>query len=238
MTISVQTTTYGDAAVLAVPQVELSPADRWTYVHNLTRWLLDADLPGVLDAIPTYDRVLVEIDPIVTDHATVIAFIRTWATLVGDRVLDPIRPGHTYRIPVVYGGEAGPDLDRAAADLGTTADGLIRAHSELVHPIRCLAQAGSPMLDGTGLAGEVARRTDPRLQVPDGAVMLAGRQALIMPVASPSGWQIIGRTPLRLVDPTNPDLLDYRPGDVLSYRRIADTDWAEFEGMPLRDCRV
>lgn len=243
MHLRFQTIEYGDSSLMVVPDAD-HPAiagnveKTWTIVQNLTSWLLESGLPGVVDAIPTYDRVLVELDPARTDHQTVAAFISVWGSLIGDRSLEAVPPRHTYRVPVLYGGDAGPDLEIAADYLGLPADELVRAHVSLVHPIRVLAQGGGPMLYGLASRREVPRRKDPRVKVPAGAVMLAGRQALILPVESPSGWRIIGRTPVRVVDPESEDLVDHRPGDLLTYYQIAESDWDSLTALTLRDCRV
>ena len=226
----------GDAAL----RVVASSADReanWATVHALAEWLDAAGADGVHGAVPTYDSLLVEFDPGATSARQVRAFV-----LMGVRQLEftgaRARAPREFSVPVVYGGEYGPDLERVAELQQLPVEEIIRLHTTKAYVIRCLgAPAGSPMMDGPDFPFPVPRLKDPRLSVPAGAVSVAGRQAVIAPAAAPGGWCVIGQTPLSILDATAEPLVPYVPGDLLRFHRIQPQDFATYAGRKLEAAR-
>lgn len=106
-----------------------------------------------------------------------------------------------WKIPVCYGGEFGPDLESCATSLGLAPEQLIAKHTTNVYPVY-----GIGFLPGFLYLGDVpndiqvARRSEPRLKVSQGSVGLAGQQTGIYPQQSPGGWQLLGRTPVKLFE--------------------------------------
>lgn len=223
----------GDAAV-RVTAVGGDAERRWRAVHHLADALTGTGIAGVYGVVPTYESVLVEFDALTTDHRAVADVI--------DRVAAELRhtgpvpaPTRTFRVPVVYGGSHGPDLAFVADHLDLPASAVIARHTAHPLTIRCLgAPAGSPMMDGPAFGRPVPRLRTPRASAPAGAVAVAGHQAVIAPAASPGGWQIIGRTPLTLLDLTVDPFVSYRPGDAIQFFAIPAARWAEFADRPLR----
>ncbi|OFI37867.1 allophanate hydrolase [Arthrobacter sp. SW1] len=220
----------GDSAVRVVALSE-DPERNWETVHRLADWLDTCDAEGLHGAVPTYDSVLVEFDPAAVSAKQLRAFVQ-----LGLRQLDagsPAGPRH-FEVPVVYGGEFGPDLEDVAAQQGITADEVIALHSAKSYTIRCMgAPAGSPMMDGPDFPHPVPRLKDPRLSVPAGSIAVAGRQAVISPAVSPGGWCVIGRTPLTVLDLGRDPLVPYRPGDTLRFRRISREEFDGYAGRYL-----
>ena len=222
----------GDAAL----RVVATSPDRernWAAVHALAAWLETADVDGVHGAVPTYDSVLVEFDPYVTSARQIRAFV-----LLGMRQLDfvgvPVRTPREFEVPVVYGGEFGPDLQKVADHEGLPASEIIALHTAKSYVIRCLgAPAGSPMMDGPDFPLPVPRLKDPRLSVPAGAVSVAGRQAVIAPAVAPGGWCVIGQTPLTVLNPNKQPLVPYLPGDLLRFHEIPAADFERYAGLEL-----
>ncbi|WP_104060124.1 allophanate hydrolase subunit 1 [Arthrobacter sp. 4R501] len=222
----------GDAAL----RVVATSPDRernWAAVHALATWLETADVDGVHGAVPTYDSVLVEFDPYVTSARQIRAFV-----LLGMRQLDyvgaPARTPRQFDVPVVYGGEYGPDLQKVADHEGLSVAEIIALHTAKSYVIRCLgAPAGSPMMDGPDFPLPVPRLKDPRLSVPAGAVSVAGRQAVIAPASAPGGWCVIGQTPLTVLNPDKQPLVSYMPGDLLRFHEIPAAEFQRFAGLEL-----
>lgn len=222
----------GDAAVV-VRALHGDAADRWRMVHVLADLVEQAGLDGLHGVVPTYDSLLVEFDADRTDHKTVRRLL--------DQALQEIRPGESpvarprlFLVPVVYGGEYGPDLDLVASQLGITARQVIELHTAVPLTVRCLgAPVGAPMMDGPAFPGPVPRLPSPRVSVPPGSVAVAGRQAVICPMRSPGGWPLLGRTPLRVLDPGADPLTPYRPGDRLRFVPIEPRQWDEHDGALL-----
>jgi KipI family sensor histidine kinase inhibitor len=234
MTASTPVEVYesGDAAL----RVVATSPDRernWSAVHALAAWLETADVDGVHGAVPTYDSVLVEFDPYVTSARQIRAFV-----LLGMRQLDyvgaPARTPRQFDVPVVYGGEYGPDLQKVADHEGLSVSEIIALHTAKSYVIRCLgAPAGSPMMDGPDFPLPVPRLKDPRLSVPAGAVSVAGRQAVIAPASAPGGWCVIGQTPLTVLNPDKQPLVPYMPGDLLRFYELPADEFQRFAGREL-----
>ncbi|MHA7291665.1 5-oxoprolinase subunit B family protein [Arthrobacter sp. MDT3-24] len=222
----------GDAAL----RVVATSPDRernWASVHALAAWLDTADVDGVHGAVPTYDSVLVEFDPYVTSARQIRAFV-----LLGMRQLDyvgtPARTPRQFDVPVVYGGQHGPDLQKVADHQGLSVAEIIALHTAKSYVIRCLgAPAGSPMMDGPDFPLPVPRLKDPRLSVPAGAVAVAGRQAVIAPASAPGGWCVIGQTPLTVLNPNKQPLVPYMPGDLLRFHQLPAAEFQRFAGLAL-----
>lgn len=121
-------------------------------------------------------------------------------------------------IPVVYGGEAGPDLDAVARQNDLTPAQVVALHSSAEYIVYFLGfQPGFAYLGGLPDILATPRRAEPRLEVAAGSVGIGGSQTGIYPLATPGGWQIIGRTPLSLFNPgkSSPTLL--LPGDSVRF---------------------
>jgi inhibitor of KinA len=110
--------------------------------------------------------------------------------------------GKVVEVPVLYGGEFGPDLDDVARRTELTTDDVVRLHSLAEYTVYMIGFApGFPFLAGLPEQLAVPRRDSPRLAVPAGSVAIGGRQTGIYPLSTPGGWRIIGRTSLRLFRP-------------------------------------
>ncbi|QUH02274.1 allophanate hydrolase subunit 1 [Saccharopolyspora erythraea] len=221
----------GDSAVV-VKAVHGDANLRWQVVHNLADVLEEARLAGVHGLVPTYDSLLVEFDCTDTDHQAVR---RGLADALARLAEGPVeRASKLFVVPVVYGGEHGPDLPEVAAQLGLTEQKVIELHSGTALTVRCLgAPVGAPMMDGPPFPAPVARLASPRTSVPPGSVAVAGKQAVICPLRSPGGWPLLGRTPLRVLDLGSERLTPYRPGDRFRFVPIRPEQWDEHAGAPL-----
>lgn len=219
----------GDAALRVVATSGDSERD-WKTVHRLAEWLEVCGAEGLHGVVATYDSMLVEFDVLAVSARQMRAFVGLGMRQLALSPDDDDAP-RTFDVPVVYGGDYGPDLAAVAEQQGISADEVVHLHSSKTYVIRCLgAPAGSPMLDGPDFPHAVPRLKDPRLSVPAGAVSVAGRQAVIAPAVAPGGWRVIGQTPLSLLDIRREPLVPYRPGDVLRFRPIPEDDFAGYTG--------
>jgi KipI family sensor histidine kinase inhibitor len=122
--------------------------------------------------------------------------------------------GRTVEVPVWYGGEAGCDLEEVARRLGLSMDEVVSLHSQAEYGVEAIGFApGFPYLSGLPERLHLPRRDTPRTRIPAGSVGIGGAQTGVYPLETPGGWNLIGRTPLRLFDPgrAEPSLL--RVGD-------------------------
>lgn len=176
---------------------------------------------GALDIVPAFGAAAVHFDPTQTSAEAVAE----WANLqaANDSHISP----RTVEIPVVYGGEFGPDLDEIAQRAGLSVDEVVRRHSSAEYTVGAVGfQPGFGYLEGLPAELHTPRRATPRTAVPAGAVGIGGPYTGVYPQASPGGWNLIGRTPLAMFDEARdePSLLRY--GDRVRFRAI---DAAEFE---------
>ena len=220
---------YGDAGLLVEPGGDHDQA--WAAAQGLAGSLADDPPAGVVDVVASFRHAFVVFDPVLTDHATVEAVLRTRL----DREA-PARTPRTFSVPVLYGGEAGPDLPDVADELGMTPDELVALHSGDTWVLRFV---GSPVAalfaDVPALPAEVPRMRSPRTRIPPGSVAVSGRQSMVYPVPSPGGWRLLGRTPVTLFDLADPDLVTYRPGDRVRFVPIEADDWDDHTGRLVPD---
>ncbi|MFF2299145.1 allophanate hydrolase subunit 1 [Arthrobacter sp. NPDC058127] len=222
----------GDSALRVVALAEASE-DNWLTVHRLADWLESCGAEGLHGAVPTYDSVLVEFDPVLVSARQVRAFVKLGLLEMGRSAGTEATP-REFDVPVVYGGDYGPDLEKVAEYQGISTEEVIRFHTEKTYTVRCLgAPAGSPMMDGPAFPKPVPRLKDPRLSVPAGAVAVAGRQAVIAPASAPGGWCVIGQTPLTVLNIRREPLVPYKPGDILRFRRIEAGEFDSYVGKEL-----
>lgn len=141
--------------------------------------------------------------------------------------------GRPRDIPVVYGGNEGPDLDAVAQCTGLAPDQVIRLHSRARQTVLLIGfSPGFPYLGPLPKALHLPRRATPRATVPAGSVAIAGGQTGIYPRATPGGWHIIGRTPVTLFDPERNPPAYLSAGDRVRFRPISARDWEHFHGVP------
>ncbi|GKV54949.1 kinase A inhibitor [Sporosarcina sp. NCCP-2222] len=137
----------------------------------------------------------------------------------------------TVRIPVLYGGEWGPDLEFVAQHNGCTPEEVISIHSSGEYLVHMIGFApGFPFVGGMSEKIAAPRRKTPRLRIPARTVGIAGKQTGVYPIETPGGWQLIGRTPLELFLPEQdpPSLL--AAGDRIEFYPISQMEYEELRG--------
>ncbi|GAB3402465.1 5-oxoprolinase subunit PxpB [Schumannella luteola] len=208
----------------------------WQTVHRVADWMTDRPLPGVHGAVATYESMLVEFDPMVQSFEALEPLLQLMARdALRDAPVDA-HPRRRFELPVVYGGEHGPDLAFVADFLGISEAEVVALHTAEERVVRCLGgPAASCMIDGPDFAKPIPRLADPRLEVPPNAISVAGVQGVLGPVRAPSGWRLIGLSPVSVMDITSPRLVPYRPGDSIRFRAIAAEQWGDYEGTFLAD---
>jgi KipI family sensor histidine kinase inhibitor len=167
-------------------------------VQQLMRRLAREEIEGLLETVPAYSSLLIVYDPL---RVAPEALKRQIAMRCDFDTMDDTEDRPIREIPVVYGGEAGPDLETVAEYHGLSAADVVRLHSGSVYRVYMIGfTPGYPYMGELPEALNTPRRDTPRTRIPKGSVAIAQRQTGIYPVVSPGGWQIIGRTPLELFD--------------------------------------
>jgi KipI family sensor histidine kinase inhibitor len=173
---------------------------------------------GVVETVPAYASLLVVFDPL---QASPEALKRHINGLCDFEDAGPIEDRTVVEIPVVYGGEAGPDLDAVAAHHGLSREEVIGLHTGTVYRVYMIGfTPGFPYMGELPEALDTPRRDTPRTHIPKGSVAIAQRQTGIYPAVSPGGWQIIGRTPVALFDPRQETPSFLTMGDAVRFTPI------------------
>ncbi len=187
-----------------------------------------ADPPWLQDVVPAYASVGIYFDADQIRTADVIAWAKKQA---GRRALAPAEP-REFTIPVCYEFEL--DLPRIADHTGLKPDEIIAAHLATDYTVYAIGFVpGFPYLGylPAELCG-VPRLQSPRLRVEPGSVGLTGRQTGIYPLARPGGWNLVGRTPMVLVDVVD-EFFPLQVGDRVRFQRISREEFQELEGERL-----
>ncbi len=180
-------------------------------------------MEGVTETIPGYTTLLLVYDPEIISYSDLAkaAEIR-----LADAASLDLPPPKTTIIPVAYGGEMGPDIDFVARHNGLSPEEVIILHTSGRYPVYMLGfTPGFPYLGGLTEKLWTPRLETPRTRVPAGSVGIANNQTGIYPVDSPGGWQIIGRTPLKLFDPSRDDPFLVHPGEVVVFEAISHEEF-------------
>jgi inhibitor of KinA len=189
-------------------------------VRAMTALIKRALPAGVEAVVPAYRSLLLLYDPLQTAPARLA---ETLAALAENLRAAAVPAPKVVTIPVCYGGEFGPDLDVVARHTGLTAAEVIALHGSVDYPIYMIGfTPGFCYLGGLDRRLWTPRRQTPRTAVPAGAVGIAESQTGAYPVESPGGWQIIGRTPLRLFAPERENPFLYEPGDRIRFVPIGE----------------
>lgn len=167
-------------------------------VHAFARKVEELSHPAITEVVPTYRSATVHYRPEVFSYEEL------------NQLLAPLAQGSAeegeelpvVEIPVCYGGEYGPDLEEVAQHCSLTPEEVIARHTAPTYRIYMLGfTPGFPYLGGMDPSIAAPRRKEPRIHIPAGSVGIAGEQTGVYPIVSPGGWQLIGRTPLRLFAP-------------------------------------
>jgi len=221
----------GEAAVVLELGQAIAPATQ-QLIQALTKVLARHPPPGLREVVPAFTTLTVYYDPLVLFELGAASPYEQMASAL-QRLLPAARaalagyePGPLVEIPVCYGGGFGPDLELVASHAQLTPAEVIARHARPEYLVYMLGFApGFPYLGGLDAGLATPRRAQPRPLVPAGAVGIAGAQTGIYSLPTPGGWQLIGRTPLRLFDPgrARPSLL--QAGDRLRFVPISEGEF-------------
>jgi inhibitor of KinA len=178
---------------------------------------------GVIEYAPSYTSIAIFYDPAIVTYSQLVKEVySSYHTALKTPQIKSI----VFRIPVYYGGETGLDLRFVAEYHNINEQEVINLHANkeyLIHMIGFVP--GFPYLGGLPKKIATPRLVKPRPKIAAGSVGIGGSQTGIYPAEVPSGWRIIGITPLSLFDleNENPSLLC--AGNYVSFQPI---DYEEF----------
>lgn len=204
-------------------------------VRRLTHSLLSEKPRWFTNIHPAYASVLVTFDPRITELPEIRRRISRHLEQLHSVELPQPR---CVEVPVVYGGEFGPDLRDVASHCRLSVEEVIQMHVSDHYLVYFLGfSPGFAYMGGLSPLLATPRLAAPRTRVPAGSVAIGGKQTGIYPVVSPGGWRIIGRTPLGLFDPKRDPPTHLQIGDEVMFRQISEEEFRSFFSSPDRSDR-
>jgi len=186
-------------------------------VLALDRSLAQAPIGGVTETVPTYRSLLVHYNPEEIDFITLGEKLVALASAPPPPDAKPRR----WRVPVAYGGENGVDLEDVAKALKMTPDEVVARHVGGNYRVAMIGfTPGWSYLSGLDKSLHLPRRQNPRVLTPKGTISIGGIQAGIQCLAAPSGWHLLGRTPVRTFQLHRDPVFLTEAGDRVSFYQI------------------
>ncbi len=222
----------GDSAMLVEFENRIDPeVNRSVRALALT---IESDRPpGVQEILPAYRTLMVTYDPLQIEYPLLAERVRGWLDRAGRIDLPPKR---LFRLPTVYGGPHGPDLERVAQLLHLPSEEVVRIFSQtrfLVYFIGFIC--GLAYLGGMPERLRVPRLASPRTLVPAGSVGFAGGQANAIATDQPSGFNYSGRTFAVLYDPQVFPPIPFVAGDEISFPAVPEEEALKAKGRGAGD---
>ncbi len=234
----------GDSALIVQLGEGISPSVHQK-VQALSMLLNTYPFDGFIESVPAFNNITIHYDPVLVHHTQLNNLANNQSSLTSFQIvcsnineliqqIDDTQKveARLVEIPVLYGGEYGPDLDDVAAYHNISPEDVIRTHTQSDCLVYMLGFApGFPFMGGMDERIATPRRETPRLSIAPGSVGIAGKQTGVYPLETPGGWQIIGRTPLDLFRPdlSPPTLL--QAGDKIKFVQISPEEYHSYKEM-------
>ena len=212
----------GDSALTVEFGDEISP-DINRRIKSFTDQVELHPVSGVLDVIPTYRSVTVVYDPLRTSAKKLTAKLQK--LVPGDA-----ESGKTqrlvYLLPVCYEKDFAPDMANVEKHTGLSREEIVSIHTGTDYLIYMLGfLPGFPYLGGLDARLHTPRLEKPRTRIEPGSVGIGGKQTGVYPLASPGGWQLIGRTPVKPYDPKREKPILYKAGDCIRFFPVTAAEY-------------
>lgn len=205
------------------PQID---PETFKKVQQIVKYLEQQNLEAITEIVPSYRAVMIHFDQTKINAKELIDTLNLDHLDIDN--IEISESSKVVRIPVVYGGEYGPDLETVAEHNQLSTDEVIKLHTEPTYLIYMLGfMPGFPYLGGLDERLYTPRRDEPRVRIDAGSVGIANNQTGLYPQDSPGGWQIIGRTPLDVFDLNREPMILYAADDNIQFYEISENDFDE-----------
>lgn len=221
MTLNLTIVPEGDSALLIRFEQKIDPAVN-AQVLACMKAVREMQIEGISDLVPGYASLMV------CYHPQVISYKALKERLAGMEIDTEAAAAETRTvvIPVCYGGEYGPDLAACAKRAGMSEEAFTVLHCSVSYPVYMLGfMPGFPYLGGLDERLVTPRLETPRVKIPAGSVGIGGSQTGIYPMDSPGGWNLIGRTPLKIYDPMRQEPFLIHPGDLVRFVPVDEEEY-------------
>lgn len=194
-------------------------------IRNMMRLIAEAEIQGIEELLPTYRSIMIMYDPMKIKYKNLVEELDN---LSSKKVEDGEEKIRVVEISTLYGKEFGPDIEYVAEYNKISVDEVIKIHTGTDYLVYMLGfTPGFTYLGGMSEKIATPRLSSPRAKIPAGSVGIAGSQTGMYPSETPGGWQLIGRTPLKLYDPDNEPPVLLSAGDYVRYVSISQEEYDE-----------
>lgn len=200
-------------------------------IRIFCEYLDDNPFCGFVEYIPYFTSVSVIYDPLKINKMNSFDIVKEKMNdILANLDFSRAYEKHIVEIPVCYGHEYGPDIEYVAEVNSLNIEDVIYIHSKEKYLVYMIGFApGFPYLGGMSERIATPRRKTPRTVIPQGSVGIAGLQTGVYPIETPGGWQIIGRTPLKLFDPERKNKTLLRCGDIIKFYPISYDEYSKMK---------
>jgi inhibitor of KinA len=218
----------GDSAFIVKAGNDISP-DTHKKIRNFAHEIDSENIEGIIELIPAYNEIQVCYNPDKIYYTDLLHRLQNLEKKAAKSKKSKIK---LIYIPVCYEKEFSIDISEVAKVNKITEKELVKIHTEAEYLVYMLGfTPGFCYLGGMSEKISAPRKENPRNKIEAGAVGIAGNQTGIYPIDSPGGWQIIGKTPLKLFDPErNPEFL-IESGNYLKFYSITKTEFVEIKAL-------
>lgn len=200
-------------------------------VRTFCAYLDDNPFKGMIEYVPAFTSVSIIYNPLEMKSDSPYEVVKSILdSIISNLDFSSMDKENIVEIPVCYGGEFGPDIEHVAEINNLTVDEVIKIHSEGKYLVYMIGFApGFPYIGGMSEKIAAPRRESPRTVIPAGSVGIAGMQTGVYSIETPGGWQLIGRTPLKMFDlDRNPRSL-LKSGDIAKFYPISYEEYLELK---------
>lgn len=222
----------GDTALTVQFGTEIN-AQLNNMVLQLHRYVMAAGINGILETVPTYRSLLVHYDPLILSQGRLITALNSLMEKLespSDNALVDSTEAQInhWQFPICFDEEFAPDLPFVSDALGRTAETIINSFLKVTHHVYMLGFApGQPYMGGLPKELSIPRRENPIPRIHEGSLVTATGMTIIYSVANPTGWHIIGRTPIRLFDINRKPAILLNPGDQVRLTAVSRQDYEQ-----------
>ncbi|MBU1372204.1 MAG: 5-oxoprolinase subunit PxpB [Bacteroidetes bacterium] len=202
-------------------------------ISHLNQRILREPFSGFINTVPAYTTLTIFFEPLellmnaTLQGSTCLEKITFYLSKMKDEFKNQShKDSKIIQIPVCYEDAFGLDLEELSSSYHLDKEKIITLHSEAIYSVYMIGFVpGFPYLGGLNELLKAPRKTAPRKAIPAGSVGIAGMQTGIYPLETPGGWQIIGRTPMKLFDvlQSQPSLL--KAGDRIKFEAITKSEY-------------
>jgi inhibitor of KinA len=216
----------GDRSVLVELGDEISPQVN-RRVRKFYVALTENPIEGTIEIVPAYRSLLIIYDPLKLDLVMIKNRMEDLQKKIeGIEIPEP----KILEVPAIYGGKYGPDMEWVASYHAMSVEEVIQLHTATTYQVYMIGfMPGFPYMGELPVSLATPRRETPRTVIPQGSVAIAQRQTGIYPVESPGGWQILGRTPLKLFNPLQSPPTILEMGDLVKFFSIGEEEFKRWQ---------